>query len=48
MKSIIDRLIVLLLSLFSYKQNKVSQIRHKCVDVHLKSVYYGYIKLPSY
>jgi len=39
---------VLLSSYYLYRKNKMSQIRHKCIDAHKKRDYYGYIKLTSY
>ena len=36
---------VLLSSYYLYRKNKMSQIRHKCIDEHNKRDYYGYIKL---
>ena len=29
-------------------KNKMSQIRHKCIDEYNKRDYYGYIKLTGY
>ena len=39
---------VLLSSYYLYRKNKMSQIRHKCIDEYKKSDYYGYIKLTGY
>ena len=43
---IINRTIIKLL--FHMEKNKMSQIRHKCIDEHKKRDYYGYIKLTGY